>query len=338
MSNFDMIKELSEAFGPTGLEDEVTKIIYDKLSVVCDSCGYSSLGGVWGKINGSDSQRPAKLIGCGIDEVAFMVGDIDDNGFIRPKKLTKYNAGSVCAKRVIVGNENVKLHGIMSAKVLHLASGGDRENPNVEKCFIDLGFEKKDDLKDKIEKGDFIAFEQELSTFGKDKLAGKSLSNRVAASLMIEFAESLKNNGIVPSCDLIFFFAVKEKVGMSDMFYAMQKFTPEIALILSALPAINSEKESNCKIGEGVVLPTHDGYSLYFGNDTYCDFIKSDIKHQIPKNIDEGQSSAQSQYSANGCMMFNVSLPVRNLHTPCEIVSLADIAEMEKAIKYFVEK
>ena len=70
MSNFDMIKELSEAFGPTGLEDEVTKIIYDKLSVVCDSCGYSSLGGVWGKINGSDSSRPAKLIGCGIDEVA----------------------------------------------------------------------------------------------------------------------------------------------------------------------------------------------------------------------------------------------------------------------------
>ena len=251
MSNFDMIKELSEAFGPTGLEDEVTKIIYDKLSVVCDSCGYSSLGGVWGKINGSDSSRPAKLIGCGIDEVAFMVGDIDDNGFIRPKKLTKYNAGSVCAKRVIVGNENVKLHGIMSAKVLHLASGGDRENPNVEKCFIDLGFEKKDDLKDKIEKGDFIAFEQELSTFGKDKLAGKSLSNRVAASLMIEFAESLylvKNSSAPENAIWFIYFSISSEsipIPLSETVKVPSSLFTEIVTFKSPSSPLNSPTEAN---------------------------------------------------------------------------------------------
>ena len=162
MVDFKLIKNLSEAFGPTGLEDEVTNIIYDTVREYSDDCGYSPLGGVWALIKGYNStNEPTRLISVGIDEVSFMVGDIDDNGFIRPKKLTKYNQGSVSAKKVTVGNENIKLDGIMSAKVLHLASGSDRENPNIEKSFIDLGFTKKEDLDGKIEKGDFITFREE---------------------------------------------------------------------------------------------------------------------------------------------------------------------------------
>ena len=334
MADIQLIKNLCEAFGPTGLEDEVTSIIFKNIQSITDASGYTPLGGVWGLIKGT-GEEPTKLIGCGIDEVSFMVGDIDDNGFVRPKKLTKYNSGTVCAKKVTVGNESIKLDGIMSAKVLHLASGNERENPNVEKCFVDLGFSKKEDLEEKIQKGDFITFNEQVSKFGKNKLYGKCLSNRVGAALMIEYARYLKDKGITPKSDIILFFGVKEKVGMSDLFYAVQHFAPKSAMILSALPACNCEKESNCKLGNGIALPTHDGYSLYFGNDIYTSILKSDIKYQVPKNTEEHQSSAKAQYAGVGCEMFKVSLPVRNIYSSGEIISLSDVEEMEKVIKFF---
>lgn len=333
----NLIKKLSSAFGPTGLEEEVTSIIFEEIKDSCDKSGYSPLGGVYAVIKGTDSEKnPAKLVCAGVDEVSFMVGDIDDSGNIRPKKLTKFNAGGICSKKVIVGNENTKLNGVMSAKVLHLASGADRENPAIEKCFIDLGFTKKDELEGKIEKGDFITFNEECVPFGKNKITGKSLNNRCGVAIMIEKIKKLYENNR-PAGDLVFFFAVKEKVGMSDLFWAVRKFSPKTTLVLSALPAINTEKESNCKLDGGIVLPTHDGFSLYFGNDTYKAVIKSDIKHQIPKNVDEGQPSAKGQTAGVGTEMINFSLPCRNMFTPGEIVSLADIEEMKKAVGYFLE-
>lgn len=335
--NIELIKKYSEAFGPTGLEDEITSLIYEDIKDITDSCGYSPLGGLYAFIKGSDPQNnPTRMICSGVDEISFMVGDIDDNGYVRPKKLTKYNAGAICSKKVTVGNESIKLNGIISAKVLHLASGSDRENPNIDKCFIDLGFTKKDDLEGKIEKGDFITFNEECVPFGKNKLSGKSLCNRCGAAIMVELIKNLKTTEQKPLCDTVFFFAVKEKVGMSDLFWAVRKFTPKTTIVLSSLPAINSEKESNCKLDGGVVLPTHDGFSLYFGNDTYKAIMSSDIKHQIPRNIEEGQPSAKAQLAGVGTEMLNLSLPCRNLLTPCEIVSLSDVDEMKKAVEYFI--
>lgn len=331
----EIIKKYSEAFGPTGLEDEITSLIFEDIKDFADSCGYSPLGGVYAYIKGTDPENnPTRLICSGVDEVSFMVGDIDDNGFVRPKKLTKYNAGAICSKKVTVGNENIKINGVMSAKVLHLASGSDRENPNIDKCFIDLGYSKKDELEGKIEKGDFITFNESCTSFGKNKLTGKALGNRTNAALMVEQIQSIKQK---PLCDTVFFFAVKEKVGMSDLFWAVRKFAPKKTLVLSSLPAINSEKESNCKLDCGVVLPTHDGFSLYFGSDSYTAIINSDIKHQIPKAVEEGQPSAKAQLSGVGTEMINLSLPCRNMLTSGEIISLSDVEEMKKAITYFVE-
>ena len=334
MASFDIIKKLTEAFGPCGLEDEVTKIIYESISPLCDECGYSPMGGVWGFVKGKSSET-VRLITASVDEVTFMVGDIDDNGFVRPKKLTKHNAGSVCAKKVIVGNEDNKFEGIMSGKVLHLASGDDRQKPNVEKSFVDLGFTKKDELAGKIEKGDFITFNEKLESFGKNKLIGKALSTRAGAALMIEALEGFKKNGTKPETDVAFFFAVKEFVGLGDTFWSVQKFNPSAVLLLSALPAINTEKEAACKMDEGIVIPSHDNNSLYFGNEIYSALIKSDIKTQIPTKIEEHQRAASAQCAAAGCDMINVSIPVRNIYSAGEIVSLSDLDEMAKAIEYF---
>ena len=335
MANFDLIKKLTEAFGPCGLEDEVTKIVYDSIAPLCDEHGYSPMGGVWGLIKGNDSSK-VRLVTAAVDEVSFMVGDIDDNGFVRPKKLTKHNAGSVCAKKVIVGNEENKFEGIMSGKVLHLASGDDRQKPDVTKSFVDLGFSKKDDLAGKIEKGDFITFNEMLEHFGKNKIVGKALSTRCGAALIIEAIENLKSNANKPETDIAFFFAVKEYVGMGDTFWAVQKFNPDCVLLLSALPALNTEKDAACKMDAGVVVPSHDDNSLYYGNKIYDALVKSDVKTQIPTKIEEHQRSASSQCAAAGCDMVNVSIPVRNIYSAGEIVSLSDLDEMAKAIEYFI--
>ena len=86
---------------------------------------------------------------------------------------------------------------------------------------------------------------------------------------------------------------------------------------------------------EGIVIPSHDNNSLYFGNEIYSALIKSDVKTQIPTKIEEHQRAASAQCAAAGCDMINVSIPVRNIYSAGEIVSLSDLDEMTKAVEYF---
>lgn len=337
----ELIKELSDAFGPCGLEDRVAEIIYNKLLPYCDVIERSAVGSVTAVIKGQKSDAPI-LLSCGMDETTFMVNDIDGEGFIKLKSLTNHDPRGLCGRYVTVGNEERVIKGVMSSKVLHLASGNERSKPSLDKMFVDIGKNTGDLTKELIEKGDFVTYAPSFSEFGKDKIKGKALDSRVCCAILINAAMKIKSSVDLPQQDVIFAFNAKEKAGKSTLYSVINKYQPNTAIILSGYSVTEfSEKGSDsCKLGEGVVLPTHDYSALYFGSPMYTALIeyanKNNIKIQIPSSISISSSSANAERVGKGVSLINVALPCLNIRTCNEIMSKEDISELDTVVNMYI--
>ncbi len=334
----ELLKKLSESFGPSGLEDEVIGIIKQELISCTDICESTPLGSVYGIIKGKTSEN-SRLICANVDETSFMVSDIDDSGFIRVKQLSGYNPGALCGQRVVVGNEDNRFSGIMAAKVLHLASGGDRERPGLDKMFIDVGVGKKDDIKEKISIGDFVTYEGSPCEFGKNKLCGKALSSRASCYIALCTARKLKESGYIPENDVIFFFNTRSKVSSSDLSSAIYRFAPEKVILLSACDAVYDKDNLYPELGKGIILPIQDGSYLYFGSEMFKNAVNCGIAYQIPKASVDSDAVARDGYTNSGTKLLRVCLPVCNMNSSCEIISDDDMnCEMSLLEKFYLSE
>ena len=76
------LKELTEANGTSGHEEEVRKIMARELEGNVDEILYDKMGSIVGRKNGT-SDEPRILIEGHMDEVGFMVKEITEEGYIK---------------------------------------------------------------------------------------------------------------------------------------------------------------------------------------------------------------------------------------------------------------
>ena len=331
----ELIKELSLCFAPSGLEDEVIALIEEKTKNYADEICRTQRGALYIKIKGKTDKAPL-CICAPTDETAFIISETDDKGFIRVKELTPYNRGSLCGQAVTVGNENNRFPGVM-AGILHRCSNNDRERPDCEHMFVDLGANGKDELKDKIRMGDFVIFANQPEKLGENKVCGKALTRSILCSLMIENIIKTKQSGKMPEQDIIFFFDIKTLMGASDLFSVINKEAPEKVLILSALPTIPDKDKKYPKCSNGIVVPSNDGAYLYYANDIYKKALSSGAKVQFPIATAAADKSASCGYTSCGAKLIRGCIPVENINTGCEIADMRDAEELSKLICSFTE-
>lgn len=337
----ELIKELSTAFGPCGLEDRVAEIIYNKMSSYCDKIEYSPMGSVIATIYGKNEGSPV-MLSTAMDEATFMINDIDGDGFIKLKSITNHDPRALCGKYVTVGNEENTTVGVMSSKVLHLAAGNDRSRPSLDKMFIDIGKNTGDEVKKTFDKGDFVTFAPNFSLFGKNKIKGKALDSRVNCAILIETARAIKESGNKPENTVIFTFNVKEKAGKSSVSYAVKKYAPNTMMLLScySVSAYTDKNNEKCKIGNGVIVPTHDHSALYFGSPLYKKTFnaakENNIKIQVPDAIVTNNSAAKSETTGEGVSLISLALPCLNIRSNNEIISINDVNDMLSIVNMYI--
>ena len=78
--NLDLIREMSEAHGISGCEKEVSRVMKKDMALICDEITYDHLGSIIGLKKGH--LGPKIMIAGHMDEVGFLVRDIDENGFM----------------------------------------------------------------------------------------------------------------------------------------------------------------------------------------------------------------------------------------------------------------
>jgi len=253
-----MLKELTEAHGVPGFEEEVSGVIEKHLPAGTE-VDYDRLGSIVCKKVGTRA-RPRIMLPGHMDEIGFMVKLITDEGFIKFAPLGDWPDQAALAQRVLVRGSKGDVPGLVGSKPPHLMKSDERgKMVKQEDMFIDVGGRDRKEVEDRlgIQIGDPIAPESPFTTL-KDKklLVAKAWDDRVGCGLFIEVLEALQNQSHPNSVYGV--GTVQEETSTCGAKTSAEIVDPDICIVMECglaadVPGIEAE-DAQGKLGAGPIL------------------------------------------------------------------------------------
>ncbi len=329
----DNIFKLSAACSAFNVCD-AEKIAFEKMSRYCE-CEESSIGNMnfVGLIKGKSNYTI--MLDAHIDEVSFVVTDIDDNGFLTVSACGGIDIRTLPAKCVTVhGKEKVK--GVFINTPPHLSSG-EVTYDDIKKIKIDTAYGNK--AKEIISVGDIVTYCAEPKNLIGDRITGKALDDRVGVAILIELAKRLSGKAL--PVNVVFSVVDGEELGMRGAVPATFDISPDeaIAIDVTFASANDVSDLEGGILGGGAMVGISPVLSKNIGEKLNEIAYNSSIPYQ--SEIMGGRTGTDGDVisiSGAGVKTGLISVPLRNMHTDCEIVDMKDVLSVCDILeKYILE-
>ncbi|MEM1581681.1 MAG: M42 family metallopeptidase [Candidatus Bathyarchaeia archaeon] len=340
----DVLKRMTESFGPSGFERETAKIIKEYMKTYSDGVLTDKLGSVVFVCRG-DSERPHVLLAGHIDEVGFVVSGIDEGtGFISFNPLGGWWDQVLLSQRVIIRTEKGDVHGVIAAKPPHLLTDEERQKPvDRRNMYIDIGATSgKEAIEAGVKIGDPVIPWSPFILINNGRVAmGKAFDDRIGAFVMMETIRRIKENGISHPNTIYGAATVQEEVGARGAQTVAHIVDPDVALVIEVdiagdVPGIKPN-EAPTKMGRGPSLCTYD--SSMIPNQPLKEFVikvarEAGIPLQLSQIARGGTDAGRIHISRAGCPSVVIGIPTRHIHSHVGLLSLEDV---ENAVKLMIE-
>lgn len=333
---FELLKELTEASGVPGYEEQIRKIVRRELEFSVDEIHRDRMGNVVGTIYGETDYTV--VIAAHMDEIGFMVRHIDEEGFLELTPLGGWDPRVVRAQRVTVHTENDDLPGIIGSPPRHSITDGEEETLDIEDVRIDLGLDPEV-VTEKVTVGDAVTMKQNTEFVG-DHVTGKALDDRVCLLAMLEAAKRIDN----PEVTVHFAATVQEEVGLRGARVLGFDLDPDLAIALDVTVANDitgfSEGENITELGDGAGIKVQDASVLTNPkvHQRMRDVAEErDIPYQLEVFPIGGTDTAGFQLSGGATAVGGISVPTRYMHTVTESAHCEDIEAVIDLLYAFIE-
>ncbi len=261
------------------------------------------------------------MLDAHIDQIAMVVTDIDDNGF-----LTVSNAGGIDIRslpsRPVTVHGKEKISAVFCSTPPHLANGEAQYN-DISKIKIDTLLASK--AKEIISVGDYVTFCGKPFEMG-ELLCGRSFDDRAAIACLLELAERLSQKTL--PCNIAFVLSDGEELGLRGSRTASFKVNPQeaIAIDVSFGDGPDIPKDECGELGKGGMI----GISPTLNNELSKKLIKLAKENNIPYQLEimgetTGTNADMISISREGVKTSTLSIPLRNMHTEVETLNIKDL-------------
>jgi len=273
------------------------------------------------------------LLDAHIDEVAFSVTNIDDEGFLTVAKCGGIDVRTLPAKVVTIhGKEKIK--GVFVSTPPHLSSGeieyNDIANIKIDTC---LGAKAKEI----VSLGDIVTYATKPFDLIGNKVCGKSFDDRAGVAVLYELSERLKDKNL--PFNVVFSIVDGEELGMRGAIPATYSVAPDeaIAIDVSFATAPDVSNLEGGYLSKGAMI----GVSPILDYDVTqkLNKIANDNNIDYQNEIMGGRTSTDSDVisvSGKGVKTGLISIPLRNMHTDCEIIDLSDLKSICDILEKYI--
>ncbi|SER95176.1 Putative aminopeptidase FrvX [Gracilibacillus ureilyticus] len=333
-----LFKTLTELPGAPGNERDVRQFMRQELRKYSDEIIQDRLGGVFGVKNG---EGPKVLVAGHMDEVAFMVTQITDNGMIRFQTLGGWWSQVLLSQRVEIHTETSKVIGIVGSIPPHNLTPEERRKPMDQKnMLIDVGADDKEDAeKMGIKPGQSIIPVSPFTPMANNKkIMAKAWDNRYGCGLAIELLKELEGEKL--NNQLYSGATVQEEVGLRGAKVAANLIKPDIFYALDASPAndMSGDKKEFGQLGKGALLRIFDR-SMITHRGIREFVLDTATTHDIPYQyfISQGGTDAGAVHLANeGIPSAVIGICSRYIHTHASIIHVDDYAAAKELLVHLV--
>ncbi|MGQ9608176.1 MAG: M42 family metallopeptidase [bacterium] len=323
----DLIKRLTEEYGPSGAERKVANIIKEEITPFVDEVKIDKLGSVIARKKGLGVKV---MLAAHIDEIGLIVTHIDKDGFLRFDTVGGVATFRLTGLRVVFSNGQVGV--IDVEKVDNIANAG------IDKLFIDIGAKSKEDAQSKVSIGDFAVFRQDFVDLG-DRVIAKALDDRIGCAILIETAKCLKDS---PN-DVYFVFTVQEEVGLRGATASAFAVDPDVGIAVDVTRTGDMPESMTMEVslGKGPAIKVKDSgiISNPKVRQLLIDTAKdSGIPYQMEILLGGATDASSIERTRSGVPSGVISVPTRHLHTPSEMVDVNDVEGCVRLLTAVLEK
>jgi putative aminopeptidase FrvX len=331
--SLDFFKALVNVASPAGFEQPAQSIVREWLGTCADEVRTDVMGNVIGALNPSGS--PRVMLSGHVDEIGFMIRYISDEGFIHFAPIGGVDPQLVPGQRVTVHSRRGPVLGVVGKKAIHLMEEADRKKVlEFHQQWIDIGARNRKDAEKRVAVGDAMTVAVGFERLEGDLVTGRAMDNKCGAFVVCEALRILSRKKIEPAVFSV--STVQEELGRRGAVTSAFGIDPEVDHATD-FPDAEKKKIGDRKLGSGPVL--HRGPHL---NPIVSDLLfrvadDSKVRYQINGNPrDTGTDATVIQLSRAGVATGLISVPLRYMHTPVEVISLQDLEDCAKLLAAFV--
>ncbi|MFA6947551.1 MAG: M20/M25/M40 family metallo-hydrolase [Eubacteriales bacterium] len=336
----DEIREIINSVTPcmtvSGYEYRSAEVLRDIFAPRFDEVKCDALGSfICTKRCGAEN-APNIMLDAHIDEIGMMVREILDGGFLRVVQLGGIDTRIMAASEVWIYGER-KIPGVVVSTPPHLAKPGESAKLTpVADLLIDTGY-SKDALSKLVRIGTPVGFKTSLMPLLGSQVTGRGFDDKACVSIILRALDMLRDKNL--TWDITAVFSTREEVGETGALTASYTLAPDAAIVLDVNFAIQPDvpKRRAGKMGDGpmISLSAVTDRSL---TDAIISFAAENGNklQQTVEPMSTGTNANVVNTTGAGVPVAVVSLPLKNMHTPSEVISLDDAEETATLIAGFI--
>lgn len=346
---YEILKEVSESFGPHAFEEEIRATIENRLTQFYNNVKTDHYGNLVCSFEGKERKASSILLTAHMDELGFYVSGINDEGKI---SFSTRTGGQLLPltfidSRVVLKNTaGEKIHGA----VLWTRKQEYKEIPKFDELFVDVGAESRNEcIEMGIDLGMPFTFDAKLNKLVDNKVIGKAMDDRCGVTSLILLAKQLADNPV--NCNVHVGFAIKEEGtvvtgGCYGAEILAKDYKPDIGIVVDVthapygIPGYKSGFNTN-RIGLGPVIEYGSAEDM---NDPRLInlFMKiakeNNISIQKEASLVGGTEAKTISLSAGGIPAITIGIACKYVHTPSEMASLSDIVRSSELVYHSIER
>ena len=338
--SLDFLQTLVNTPSPTGHEVRGQRVWLDYAGQFAEETFSDAYGNCVALLNKGGS--PRLMLAAHADEIAMAVNFISDEGFIYVRKMGGVNAAITKAQRIVIHAKNGAVKGVVGNVAPHLLrEEKDPPPPKIHDLFLDIGAGSRKEAAKLVQIGDPITLADEFDLLRNDLAVARAFDNRIGTFAVAEALRLLQESKTKLHAEICAVSNVQEEVGLLGARQIAYSLKPDVALVVDVThatdyPTVSKTQHGDVKLGSGPVL-THGGPNhpeVVRRLEAVAKAGKIPLQHgAISSN--SGTDADVIFWTRGGIASGLVSLPNRYMHSPVEVVSLADLEQIPELLAGF---
>lgn len=340
MQDFTVLKDLVAIPTPTGFEYDGMKLLGSSMRKAgVTDISLDRHGNLVSVLNRGAPLRVMLEGHC--DEIGFMVQYIDDDGFLHMCPLGGVTVPLVAAERIVIRGKKGPVAGVFGVRPPHLMSPEDRKKvapSDLKSIKVDIGASSKEEAEELVELGAPAVVDAGWRQLAGDRVSCRGFDNRIGAFIVAEVTKRLVGKKL--NVELNTVVSVQEEIGLIGGYTAAYDIKPHVGICVDVTFATDAQKDDrnssgDIRVGGGPVLGIGPAYHEEVNRLLNEAAAKKEIKFQKQVRArGNGTCAFAMRTTAGGAAVAQVSIPLRYMHSPVEVISLGDA---EAIIEILVE-
>jgi putative aminopeptidase FrvX len=324
------LKRLLDSPGPSGYESAPARLWREEASKFAEHVRADVSGNSMAEVNPTGSVTI--MLDGHIDEIGVIVQHIDDEGYIWVQPIGGWDPQVLVAQRIRFLGRDGDVLGVVGRKPIHQIKPEEREKAaRICDLWVDIGAKNKKEAEARLMVGDPGVIDSRTLEFPDGRIVSRSIDDRIGAFIVLEalrrYAEKPGKARVVAAA------TTQEEIAFhgGGALVCTSCIGPQMAVVVDVTfatdhPQMDVKEIGDHRMGGGPVL----GRGALISPVVFGVLRDAAEKRKIPYSLhavgrDSSTNAEAIAIAREGVAVGLLSIPNRYMHSPNEMVDLADV-------------